>query len=385
MVIKTLPVLYKKTSTGAIQQWEISVLVNDSNIHVIKTVWGQVNGKMQETEEEVLEGKNIGKKNETTPEEQALSQMQSDWEKRKKKGYVESIEDAEIGVTDDIIEGGVFPMLAHVFDKQKKKIKYPALAQPKLDGHRCVGEKEGEDEVGWTKMPYTLWSRTRKPITGLPHIQKALGAATLPYLDGELYNHEYKDDFEELTSFIRQDEAKEGCEIVQYHVYDIPCDDLNNYERYLILEGLRPHFEGTPIHIVETRIVKNEEELMQAYVDFMDMGYEGAMVRNWDGMYKYKRSHDLQKVKQFDDSEFEIVEVKVGTKGKMKGLAIFVCYLPEIDDTFDCKMKGKLEDLKQYADNPELAIGKQLTVQYQGFTKYGKPRFPVGLRFREDL
>ena len=92
----------------------------------------------------------------------------------------------------------------------------------------------------------------------------------------------------------------------------------------------------------------------------------------------------LQKIKEFDDSEFKIVGVKVGTKGSMAGKAVFTCDIPKVG-TFDCKMKGKLEDLKQYADDPSLVIGRILTVKYQGYTKYGFPRFPVGLRFREDI
>ncbi|MFW6246859.1 MAG: hypothetical protein ACOC22_01640, partial [bacterium] len=62
----------------------------------------------------------------------------------------------------------------------------------------------------------------------------------------------------------------------------------------------------------------------------------------------------------------------------------FVFELPD-GQTFDAKMIGSLDDLTQYADNPELAIGRMVTVQYQGYTKYGKPRFPVAIRFREDI
>jgi ATP-dependent DNA ligase len=102
------------------------------------------------------------------------------------------------------------------------------------------------------------------------------------------------------------------------------------------------------------------------------------------GLYENKRSYNLQKVKEFDDSEFKIIGIKVGTKGSMAGKAVFTCELPN-KETFDCKMKGDMNELKKYADNPSLVIGKLLTVQYQGYTGYGKPRFPVGLRFREDM
>lgn len=393
-VIQHFPKLYKKTSTGKIQSWEVYAL-EDNGVATIVNLYGQVDGKIQESRETVLEGKNIGKANETTANGQARVQAKARWEKQLKKGYAKTIEDAQAGVTDEVIAGGVFPILAHKFAEQGHKIKYPALAQPKLDGHRCIGQHEFDDIT----IFYSLWSRTRKPIKGVPHISQALRQVfrdldddkQLPYLDGELYHHDYRNNFEDLTSFIRQDEPKEGHEVVQYHVYDIPDETLTNWERYEILEGLRPLFKDTPVHIVESVIVNNENELFQYLDDCLLRGYEGAMVRNFDGEYKYKRSYDLQKLKKFDDDEFRIIDVKVGTKGSMAGKAVFICEkyrdgqpIPD-GETFDCKLKGNMDKLTEYADDPSLVIGKILTVKFQGYTKYGKPRFPVGERFRVEL
>lgn len=375
-IIKVFPLLYKKTSTGAIQKWQTGVIDIDG-VATILNKYGQVDGKIQESQEQVLEGKNTGKANATTPFEQAEAQAKSRWEKQLKKGYVESIEDALAGKIDAIIEGGIFPMLAHKFSEQGHKIKYPALAQPKLDGHRCTSQV-GSDSI------VTLWSRTRKPITSVPHIIDALATkCNLARLDGELYNHDYRNNFEELSSFIRQEEPMEGCEKVQYHVYDFPDPNMTNLERSTMLALYKENFEGTPIHIVETLIVNDEDELMEAFEHFLAEGYEGCIVRNADGLYVNKRSYDLQKVKEFLDDEFKVIGVKVGTKGSMAGKAVFTFELPN-NETFDAKMKGKLEDLIQYAEHPELIIGKMVTVKYQGYTKYGKPRFPVAERIRYE-
>lgn len=375
--METFPKLFKKTSTGAIQEWE--VYVDDTNSSpTIVTKYGQVGGKIQTSTEVITEGKNIGRSNETSPMQQAYLQAKSDWEKQLKKGYVDNVEDAQDGKTDAIIEGGIAPMLAHKFSEQGHKIKYPALAQPKLDGHRCTSQI---DTLGYV----TLWSRTRKPITSVPHIIDAIARkCNIAKLDGELYNHDYHNKFEELSSLIRQEEPGEGYENVQYHVYDIPFPNMTNKERNELLQSYKENFEGTPIHIVETIVVNDEDELMDAFDHFIEQGYEGCMVRNMDGKYVNKRSYDLQKVKEFDDTEFKIIGIKVGTKGSMAGKAVFTCQLPN-GETFDCKMKGSMDELKKYADDPSLVIGKILTVQYQGYTKYGMPRFPVGLRFREDI
>jgi len=382
---ENLPKLYKKTSTGKIQEWKVWVSVTPFYPEVtIVNEYGQVGGKIQESRETITEGKNVGKANETTILEQAQAQAKARWEKQLKKGYAQTIEDAEAGVTDDVIEGGVFPILAHKFAEQGHKIKYPALAQPKLDGHRCTSQY-GDGAV-------TMWSRTRKPILSIPHIVEALENCGLAdRFDGELYNHDYRNNFEDLTSFIRQEEPKEGYEAVQYHVYDLALPNLSNYDRYLILKNMASVFEGTPVHLVETVIVNDEDELYAYLDDCLARGYEGCMVRNFDSPYEYKRSYGLQKLKKFDDDEFRIVDIKVGTKGSMAGKAVFICEkyrdeqpIPE-GKTFDCKLKGDMGKLKEYADEPSLVIGKILTVKFQGYTKYGIPRFPVGERFRVEL
>src|ERR1700677_3961813 len=112
--------LYKKTSTGAIQYWEIYVLENPdhSKGYDIWTKYGQVGGKEQKTVDIILEGKNIGKANETSPLQQAKAEAEATWTKKKKSGYVESIASAQDDETDALIEGGILPMLAHTFDKQ---------------------------------------------------------------------------------------------------------------------------------------------------------------------------------------------------------------------------------------------------------------------------
>ena len=380
MKAKKLDTLYKKTSTGADQFWEISVEGN-----AIVTRWGQVSGKVQEARDLVKEGKNVGRSNATTPEEQALSEATSLWEKKLKKGYVKDLSSARAGKTDSIIEGGIFPMLAQKFDEHGDKLKYPALVQPKFDGHRCIAMV---DEQGRC----TLWTRSRKPITSMGHIIKAIEGLQLngAILDGELYNHDYRDKFEELTSFIRDSTAKPGAEAVQYHVYDIVTAEKQEKRTSLLHSFLITGSWGTAklrsphIVYVETERVDDEDGLMATFERFLKKGYEGAMARNVDGLYVNKRSTDLLKIKQFEDAEFKVVSVEEG-RGKLAGHGIFVC---QTDDgvEFRAKMIGDISELKKYWDDPKTAVGRYLTVKFQGYTKKnGVPRFPVAMRFREDV
>jgi DNA ligase 1 len=370
-----LPTLYKKTSTGADQMWSIGT---DGN--VIVTRFGQVGGKIQETHDFVKAGKNIGRSNQTTPSEQAELEARAQWEKKKTaKGYVESLSDARKGKRDASVKGGVDPMLAHRFDEQGHKIVYPALAQPKFDGHRCIAAVDGA-------FACTLWSRTRKPITGLPHIvrdvelwAKKTGQRNI-VLDGELYNHDYRAKFEELTSFIRNEDPKPGHEVVEYHIYDVAGPGTFT-DRHAILSAFG--LVGA-MRKVETVAVTDEDDLMAAFERFLVQGYEGLMVRNLMGEYVNKRSYDLQKVKEFIDEEFVVVGVEEG-RGKLAGHGIFVCKTRDGVE-FRAKMTGELESLKQYYENPRSVVGKLLTVKFQGYTaKNGVPRFPVALRLRENI
>lgn len=362
--------LYKKTQTGAIQTWQIRT----ENDRII-TNFGQLNGKIQETSDVIREGKNLGRSNSTTIEEQAVAEAKSQWDSKIKKGYVEEIERAKNSESN--FAGGYSPMLAHKFSEQGHKIIYPAYVQPKLDGHRCTIDDLGD-----------LWSRSRKPITGVPHISEEIKEtykrySFIPNFDGELYNHELKADFENITHFVRQEEPQDGADIVQYHIYDmVHPEDLTFEKRY---EWLKTHIPENSkyLKLVETIKVNNEDELMEAFDHYISLGYEGAIVRNANAKYEHKRSYNLQKIKEFDDAEFPIMGIEEG-RGKLMGhVGSFICKTKD-GTAFKAKMKNELSNLKDYFDNHNLWEGKILTVQFQGYTKYGIPRFPVGLRIRED-
>lgn len=373
-----LPTLYKKTSKGAIEQWTIRVLK-----HTIETEYGHVGGKMQIAREIVKEGKNLGKANETTREEQALSQAKSEWNvKLTRKGYVEDIKKAEAGENSGA--GGIRPMLAKAFEDVEKKWTFPCYAQPKLDGMRCIAVVESDGEV-------TLWTREQKPIVAVPNISFAierLGLQPGTVLDGELYNHDLKDDFEQLISIFRkQGEASaEEQAKAQYHVYDLPrCAGLpaNAHfgDRATKLALLIPP-DHDVLKLVETKLIHNKPELIAYRRVCQAHGYEGAMARALEPYAEGKRSSALLKLKEFVDGEFDIVGVKEG-KGKMAGLAIFTCKAAN-GNLFDVKLEGELEGLRKYLKDESTWRGKKLTVKYFTLTrKNGVPRFPVGKCVRD--
>lgn len=391
----SLPTLYKKSSSGKTMFWSVKLenadqYTDDLNIVVS---YGQVDGKIQSTFTRISEGKNIGKSNETTIFEQAMSEAKSLFDYQiNRKGYVRDLNDL-----NKDLRPGAEPMLAHRYDKSPEKIMFPCYIQPKLDGHRCIAILEKYDD---NKVTCALFSRQRVPITGVPHINDFLLTNLSHYflhpdvavgskimLDGELYHHDYKSKFEELTGFIRSQEPKDGHEVVQYHIYDSldASGTIPQVNRFEFINGLIQNLQSneSPLRLVNTEYVANDSQVNEIFKRYRADGYEGAILRNEKALYVGKRSYDLQKVKEFDDAEFIITDVEEG-KGKMKGHAIFVCQT-ESGKQFKAKMKGSMESLAQIYQNKADFIGKNLTVMFQGRTSDDIPRFPVGLRVREDV
>lgn len=369
MTLTSFPVLYKLTSTGALQSWNIRVLDRE-----IITEYGQVGGAIQTARDTVKEGKSAGRSNETTPEEQAVLEAKSQWDRKKKKNYVEDIERAKKAETD--VVGGIPAMLAHTYSKQGHKIKFPAYVQCKYDGIRMLAVVlDGS---------CTLWTRARKQITALPHIEKSL-EDLFPEgehkFDGEAYNHSLKHDFEKIVSCVRSDEPKEDHTLVQYHIYDIVTGDKFS-KRTKDLSSIIPA-DHEFLRLAKTTLVDSEASAVEEFTSSIEEGYEGLMLRNADGLYVGKRSYDLQKLKEFDSTEYEIVGMEEG-RGKLTGhVGSFV--LKTSDGTeFKAKMAGDLSYLKVCFEDHRIWLGKHMEVKYQGITnKNSVPRFPIAIRIRE--
>src|SRR5579863_7330411 len=266
---KTFQTLYKQSSVGKIQQWTIEVTDN-----AIKTIWGQHGGKLQETIDVIKEGKNIGKSNETTPHEQALAEAESQWEKKLKKGYVKIIKDAKAGKLDKIIEGGILPMLApsksYPADKDcQKYLTLSCYVQPKLDGMRCIAIIENGE--------CTLWSRERRPIKSVPHIAEALcekyaiSKKDKVILDGELYNSEFKDQFEDLISILRKDapDSEGQYKLAQYHIYDV-LQSTVYYDNAVNMDT--PYSDR--LYLLETCLLKADTEYLKRVQTEIAHSYE---------------------------------------------------------------------------------------------------------------
>ena len=359
--------VYKKTSTGKIQQWRAWVETTATGF-LMKVESGQTDGKLTETAGQVIdEGKQ-----KRTAQEQAIFEANSKLSKKRDEAYFDTIEAAQTQVK-------LLPMLAHSFTKRKHNINYPAIVQRKFDGVRCLARLNSDGTV-------TLMSRKGKEFAHLNHIKTDVAAnnsnANL-VLDGELYSDSLT--FQELVGLVKRVTLKPGNDEqmleVSLRVYD--CVELNNEadftDRYQTITNLTEGAEY--LSLVENVRVSTESEIHAAQARFVEEGYEGAMVRNLTGAYAIgKRSANLQKVKTFLDGEYPIVGFTDGTGGET-GCVIWECQTPD-GQTFRVRPRGTQEDRKVLFQNGSDYIGQQLTVRYQELTDDGVPRFPVGIAIR---
>lgn len=370
--MQKFPTLYKRDSKGQIREWYMEV---DGDRY--RTTAGLQDGQQVTSEWTIAEAKNVGRSNETTPEEQAVSEVESQYKKKLDVDYHKHVEDVD---TPKIFE----PMLAAKWEKRASKIDYnePVFIQPKLDGIRCIMTKHG------------AFSRTGKPIVAVPHIIKTLAPVFEEdpdaVIDGELYNHDLKHDFNTIVSMVRKEKLKpEDLELsermVQYHVYDYPGlmheSFSDRFDRLLDLcyhDVYKPHIE-----VVKTINVSSEEEVDNAYGSFIEQGYEGGIIR-LNGTYEQKRSNQLIKRKDFDDEEFIILAVEEG-KGNWSGCAkkIYISTL-EGRECGEATIQGSMDYCRHVLINAESYIGKQATVVFFGYTPDGALRFPVAKVLHED-
>jgi ATP-dependent DNA ligase len=359
------PILYHQGKHGEVRQWEVWTKED-----VIYTKYGVVGGVLQ-TSHKRATGKNIGRSNQTSPEQQAMLEATSMWNKKIESKYTDDINKVDAVQTDRLR-----PMLAKAYDDTKKnQIKYPAYSQPKLDGLRCIARKENGKVL--------LTSRNNKPYN-LPHIEEEL--AWLPeevpvandlILDGEIYVHGMT--FQEITRLAKKWRPDESTAL-EYHVYDIPSEETWEVRSANLLLSLK---ESDHVKLVQCSSITDDKSLWTEHYKAIAAGYEGIIVRNPDGLYRWGyRSSDLIKVKLFDDDEFEVLEIKQGI-GKMEGRAVFVCKNNTTEDTFECTIKASLDERARIYRNRKDFIGSKLTVKFFGRTDANIPRFPVGKGFRD--
>jgi DNA ligase-1 len=356
-----LETIYKKTKTGATQEWTIEVVGNKYRTHS-----GQVGGIITTNEWTIVYGKNTGKLNETTDKEQTMKEAVAKRTKKLESGYFENIK--HINKTQYFE-----PMLASKWEDSKDKITYPIFSQPKLDGIRCIVTKDG------------MFSRNGKPIISAPHIFESLKSLfeVMPDLifDGELYADKFANDFNKIVSLVKKTkptdlDLKESKKNIQYWIYDLPDNDIEFSDRCEQLRELFENYNAFNKHCVEveTTLCMSEDDVMDLYEEYVDAGFEGQMLR-LNKAYENKRSKSLMKHKSFIDEEYTIVDVCEG-EGNKTNMVGYMTFKTADGKPFKSNVKATFEESEEMFRNRKQLIGKQATIKYFNLTPDGIPRFP---------
>ncbi len=408
-IILEQPMLFKRAKTGKVQSYRILTKHGKApgEVVIVKQT-GQLEGKKIEHQESITKGKNIGRANETTAVQQAIFQMQSDWQKKKDEGYKDL---AELGYSNhsfsvtaamnpdhikplsDFLQdnlpqfntdasGNMKPMLAHPIEKVKESsIEFPVFVQPKLDGVRCLAIISVSE--------VKLLSRGGK-FYKVPHIQKELKKfreflATpedVIILDGEIYNHEME--FEDIVSSVKA--IKASTMKLKYCVYDMAeSDDIDFQHRF---DGLAALFtadiDKNIIILVPTKTVQSMDQISKFHEKCIESGYEGAMVRLSSGRYEFgARSRSLLKVKKFDETEYPLIKFDVSGHRGVQDIKA-VCEGPN-GSKFSASMNGSLEHKQSLLNDwnaGKIKKGDLVTVEHFGLTNGNLPRFPKGKTIR---
>ena len=361
--VVSLNPLYKRDSKGKVRIWTVEVGFDNEDTAGIRSISGLVDGEKITSVWNISEAKNVGRSNATTAREQAQDEAHAQWTKKADKEYFADVADID---SYELFK----PMLAHDFTKTPVESGY---TQPKLDGIRCVVDKHG------------MHTRGGKPINSCPHIWESvkhiIEANPNIVLDGELYNHELKADFQKIVSLVRKvkcrpEEIAESAELVEYHVYDMY--DKNDPNKLFIerSEWLANNVSGNMIVLVNTDVANNSAEIDRLYGEYTEAGYEGQMVRQ-NAPYQCKRSKSLLKRKEFVTEEYEVVQVHEG-QGAWTGYAKRLTLKMKDGTTFSSGLRGSQAQLKILLENPNIDWA---TCRYFELSNDGIPRFPVTIDY----
>jgi DNA ligase-1 len=283
------------------------------------------------------------------------------------------------------------PMLAYPVSDKPIDYSRPTFIQPKLDGVRCViqadklpysiGDTDNEFEI-------TAYSRTGKEWKNINHILRELIPFFKKYpnviLDGELYNHDLRDDFEKIISLVRKtkptdEDRLEASELTQFHCYDIIDETMEFDQRLNFIRNEVPDIYC--IKPVETDLLFREDDAKVYHARNLDAGYEGSIVRTND-TYHCNRSHNLRKFKDFQDSEALLIDWVEG-KGKRIGTIGKFQAIDSDGNVFGMPVMDKFEYLQENFEEMKTWVGETATFTYFERTKANSYRHPLFKAIRD--
>ena len=285
------------------------------------------------------------------------------------------------------------PMLAYPVSDKPIDYNNTVFMQPKLDGVRCLIQYEKVKPTGIPPDIYShqvkAYSRTGKQWLNIDHILESLTpffqANPNVILDGELYNHALKDDFEKIISCVRKTkptpiDRSESRKLVQFHCYDIVDEEMLFVDRIYWLRKKFPRFPYG-VRLVHTESVLDGRDAELFHEACLTSGYEGSILRIND-IYKCGRSWSLRKFKDFHDAEATITDWVEG-KGKRKGTIGKFIAIDADGNEFGMPVMDNFKKLQTMFKEMQTWVGREATFTYFERTKAGSYRHPLFKAIRD--
>ena len=369
--------LFARGAGGKVLRW--SIFVNGADYW---TESGQVGGAMVVTKPTRAEHKNVGKANETTPEQQALLEVEAKIVKKKKQNYFERPEDIDSGFLE--------PQLAKPCAKYLDDVDWGGgqVLDDKLNGFACILRANG------------AFTRTNEQYHSIPHILEDYAEFfhrnPKAYVHGELFNPAHVNNLGKLAELIAVTRApkditpellEESRRVVQFHWYDgydfegVAIDTPLLSRRQMVDDCIR-RYSLAYVRPVRYDIVFSLAAATKLKDEYVGRGGEGKILKNPRAHYQHKRTRDLLKLKKNEDAEFKIVDDVenpfVEGKGNSAGCAESVwCYVEGTRaDRFKANIEGSKDSLREMYQRPDRYKGKCITVRYQELSPYGIPLIP---------
>jgi len=404
-------VLYQiSASTGKGKIWKIRVEDKGTQSEIIirsgaVDINTQTEGKLITNTAIVSTGKNIGKINETTHYTQAVNEAQAKIELKRREGYTDDL--SQITSSAVLGSGIPKPMLANKYhptgaqnsSKTLKQMKIEGkriIVQPKLDGNRCIVHIKDGKAVAYTRKGDVMPVQLKHILDSLIETL-AQSSMTELIVDGELYCDPAVMSFNILNGLIKKQSAsaeqQELRKQIKFHIYDVMLNV--GYEKRVQIIA---NFASEHVHVVESKeIIATDENIQVELERWIELGYEGLMIRVLGIPYENKRSWQLVKVKLFEDREFTLIGFEEDVRGGFVGTFVFdlpkelliELGKPLVDAQgkpivdFKAGTSGQtVEDRTYMLQNPDKFLGKVGTVEYFGWDY--RPRFGKFKGLRQD-
>ena len=250
-------------------------------------------------------------------------------------------------------------LLASNFDPKKHTLTDYYLSE-KLDGVRAYWDGRRLQSRGGIIFTAPQWF-----LDALPSIP----------MDGELWISRMA--FDEASGIVRRKEACDEWQKIKFMVFDLPAAKGDFSARYQKMRDLYTDQGNAHWSVVEQREPPSSLRELQSMLIKLDrMGGEGFMLKSKSALYHGDRSDDLLKVKLKHDAEAKVIKHHLG-KGRLE--TVMGSMTVEMPSGVRFRIGSGFSDEQRKRPPP---IGSNVTYKHNGFTKNGKPRFPVFWRQR---